>query len=424
MVQIKQLSNGLTVVLEQMDHLRSVSFGAWVKVGSVNENEKNNGISHVVEHMMFKGTTNRSAKELADDCAMIGGNLNAYTSKECTSYYVTTLDTHLERAIEIISDMLCNSLMLTDELEKEKGVIIEEIDMYDDSPEDLVHELLQKEVWKDHPLGYIISGTKEIVESITREDLLSFIETYYVADNMVLSIAGNFNIEKTMEVLEQYFGKIPATSNREVVTDPSFTTTFVHREKDIEQIHINLAFEAVDYMSDEKYPLSLVNSVLGGSESSLLFQKIREELGLAYSIYSYSSTFEQAGLFQIDVTVNPDNVETVLKTIIDVINGFVKTGINEVELLRSKEQINTELIIGSESSKNRMTSNGKAMLCRKRIVSLTDTIDKLNGVTVEEANTFIKKYLTTSRFSLCMIGNLQEIDLEHFQQFWRNLNNL
>lgn len=422
MVQIRQLSNGLTIVLEQMEHLRSISLGVWVKVGSANEDSENNGIAHVVEHMMFKGTTNRSAKQLADDCVMIGGNLNAYTSKECTSYYVTTLDTHLEKAIDILSDMLCNSLMLEEDLQKEKGVIIDEIDMYDDSPDDLVHELLQKEVWENHPLGYIISGTKENVERFTSNDLLAFINKYYVADNMVISISGNFEVDETVEMLEKAFSRIAVTSTRNAVATPKFKSTFIYRDKDIEQVHINMAFDAVDYCSDEKYILSLVNSMFGGSESSILFQKVREELGLAYSIFSYSSTFQNAGLFQIDATVNPSNVEMVLTTIMELIKKFVDSGVDEIELQRAKEQINTELIIGSESSKNRMTSNGKALLCRNQIVSLNDTIDRINAVSVEDANAFIRKYFTVNHFSLCMIGNTKEIDLGKIEEYFNALN--
>lgn len=424
MIQIKELSNGLIVVLEKMDHLRSVSFGTWVKVGSANENQWNNGISHVVEHMMFKGTTNRTAKQIADDCSLLGGNLNAYTSKECTSYYVTTLDSHLKIAIDIISDMLCNSLFKEEDLEKEKCVIVDEIDMYDDSPDDLVHELLQQEVWENHPLGYIISGTKEIVEGLTRDDLVKFVEKYYVADNMVISITGNFEEEEVLILLEEKFGKIAPSSLREEVTDPQFSTKLVSREKDIEQVHLNIAFDTVDYLSEEKYILSLVNSVLGGSESSILFQKVREELGLAYSVYSYASTYYNAGLFQIDATLNPSNVMTVFKTIMNLILEFRKKGISELELQMAKEQITTELIIGSESSRNRMNSNGKAMLCRKQIVSLDDTISNINSVTVEMANAFIEKYLTPDRFSMCLIGNLDMLDFDEINGFWKQLNHI
>ena len=201
MIDIRKLSNGITVVLEPMDYLKTVAFGVWVNVGSRNENKKNNGIAHTIEHMVFKGTQKRSSREIADDMAKIGGNVNAYTTKECTSYYTTTLSEHLPAAIEIVSDMLLNSTFEEDALSKEKGVIIEEIDMYDDSPEDLVHEMLQQEIWKDHPLGYIISGTKENVMSFTKEQIIEFMDEHYVAENMLISIAGKFDVEETMIIL-------------------------------------------------------------------------------------------------------------------------------------------------------------------------------------------------------------------------------
>lgn len=424
MVKTKQLSNGLTVVLEQMKHLRSVSLGVWVNVGSANEDAMNNGIAHVIEHMMFKGTKNRTANEIADDCTMIGGNMNAYTSKECTSYYVTTLDTHLENAIDIMSDMLCNSLFDKEDLEKEKGVIIDEIDMYDDSPDDLVHELLQKEVWKDHPLGYIISGTKENVARMTRDDLLRFMDLYYVADNMVISVAGNFEEDAVMELLEKSFGAIKTNSARSQITVPDFTKTFVVRDKDIEQVHMNLAFNAVSTMSEEKYAMSIANAIFGGNESSILFQKIREELGLAYSIYSYPSPYNIAGLFQIDATLNTNNVMTVLKTIVTCMEEFKKTGITETMLNRAKEQIICELLLGSESSRDRMNNNGKSVLCQGKVEDVTVTVEKVRAVTVEDIHAFVNKYFTTDCFSICFVGNIDCIELDEIKDYWEQLNQL
>ena len=424
MVHIKHLSNGITVVLEEMDYLRSVSLGVWVRVGSANETEENNGIAHVIEHMLFKGTKNRSAKKLADDCAMLGGNLNAYTSKECTSYYITTLDYHINSAIELLSDMLCNSLIAKEDLEKEKGVIIEEIDMYDDSPDDLVHELLQKEVWTGHPLGFIISGTKKNVEGFTRNDILEFMKQYYVADNMVISITGHYEEESVMETLEQYFGGIDATGNSSDFTKPEYYQTFVARNKDIEQVHMNLAFDAVSSNSEEKYIMSIVNSIFGGSDSSILFQKVREELGLAYSVFSYASPYNKAGLFQIDVTLNPSNVNTVFDTIIEIMEEFTKEGISEEELNRAKEQMNTEFIIGNESSRNRMNCNGKALLHHEPLESITEIMEQVNKITVEEVNAFIRKYFTTDHFSMCLIGNISSAQIERVETNWKKHNKI
>ncbi len=424
MVRIKKLSNGITVVFEDMDYLRSVSLGVWVRVGSANETKKNNGIAHVIEHMLFKGTKNRSAKKLADDCAMLGGNLNAYTSKECTSYYITTLDYHINSAIELISDMLCNSLISEADLEKEKGVILEEIDMYDDSPDDLVHELLQKEVWKKHPLGFIISGTKKNVERFTRTDIIDFMNQYYVAENMVISIAGHYDEVSVMETLEQCFGRIRNTNHPSDFTTPHFHKTFVTRNKDIEQVHMNLAFDSVSSNSKEKYIMSIVNSIFGGSDSSILFQKVREELGLAYSLFSYASPYNKAGLFQIDITLNPSNAFKVFETIIEIIEAFRREGIREEELSRAKEQMNTEFIISNESSRNRMNSNGKALLHHEPIESISEIMEQVNKITIDEANAFINKYFTIEHFSMCLIGNIGGTEKEHIETYWKKYNKI
>ena len=424
MVRIKKLSNGITVILEEMDYLRSVSLGVWVRVGSANETKENNGIAHVIEHMLFKGTKNRSAKKIADDCAMLGGNLNAYTSKECTSYYITTLDYHINSAIELLSDMICNSLITEEDLEKEKGVIVEEIDMYDDSPDDLVHELLQKEVWKNHPLGFIISGTKKNVEAFTRSDVLEFMKRYYVAENMVISIAGHFEEDNVLNALEQYFGEISNENHPSDFTKPKFHQTFITRNKDIEQVHMNLAFDAVSSNSEERYIMSLVNSIFGGSDSSILFQKVREELGLAYSVFSYASPYNKAGLFQIDVTLNPSNAHHVFDTIMNIIEEFRCEGIREEELNRAKEQMNTEFIISNESSRNRMNNNGKALLHHEPIESISEIMEQVNKITIEEANAYIGKYFTIDCFSMCLIGNINASEKELIETNWKKYNKI
>lgn len=406
MIKTRTLSNGISVALEQMNYLKSVSFGVWIKVGSVNENETNNGISHLIEHMLFKGTKHRTAKMLADDMARIGGTMNAYTSKDCTTFYVTTLDYHLPFAIEMIADMLCNSLLTPADIDKEKEVILEEIDMYNDSPEDLVHEMLQNNVWKDHPLGYIISGSREIVNGITREQIVSYMEQFYVSENIVISIAGNFEEEQVINYLETHFSSIHQGGKQPEITNPIYYKSLYQKPKDMEQVHMNIAFDCIDYSSDEKYVLSVVNAILGGSENSRLFQVIREELGLVYSICSYGSSFQTAGLFHIDVVLNPSKQKVVYDTIFHVINSLQENGISEEELFRTKEQIKTELIIGNESTRNRMSSNGKALLSIGKIIPLDETIQSLQAVTLEDVNAFMKHYLQKENSSLSLVGNL------------------
>lgn len=417
MTNINMLSNNITVITEVLPYLQSASFGVWVKAGSANEDENNNGIAHMIEHMLFKGTNSRSAKQIADEMAKIGGNMNAFTSKECTSYYATSLSEHLPITIDILADMFRHSLIDEKALKKEKGVIIEEIDMYDDSPEDLVHDMLQQRIWKNHPLGYLISGTKKIVRRTTREQILDFMNTYYVGDNIIISVAGNFNEVLILKLLEDKFGKLPASSTNKTNTfgKPDYNRVFCKREKDIEQIHCNIAFNSISYLSKERYVLSILNSILGGSINSRLFQKIRENSGLTYSIYSYGSSFRETGLFHIYAAMNPSQTATVIKKIYQIINEIKKNGVTLEELSMTKEQIKTELILGNESTKSRMNSNGKSMLSRGRIAPMEELIDEINKVNLKDVTDFANKYFDFNNASMSLVGNLKEIDLKAFE---------
>lgn len=410
MINLRKLSNGITVVIETMPYLRSAAFGIWVKVGSGDENDKNNGISHIIEHMLFKGTKSRTAKKIADDMARIGGDINAYTSKECTSFYAVTLDEHLPVAIEILGDMLKNSLLDEKALNKEKGVIIEEIDMYDDSPEDLVHEMLQMKIWGDHPLGFQISGTKKNVKAITREEIISFMDKYYVGENMVISVAGNFIEDEIFEVIEKNFAELPKGERNNGGLPPVYQPTVYTKEKDVEQLHLNIAFESVVSDAKEKYILTILNAVLGGSINSRLFQEIRENLGLTYTIYSYGSAYRTAGLFHIYAAMNPVQLQPVVSGIFNAIEELKRDGLTEEELSMSKEQIKTELIMGDESAKNRMNSNGKSILFRNTIIPLAETINRINQVNSEQIKEFANQYLDKEKCSISLVGNLDNID--------------
>lgn len=414
MTKMQQLSNGITVVTEVLPYVKSASFGIWVKAGSANEDESNNGIAHMIEHMLFKGTEKRTAKQIADEMAKIGGNMNAFTSKECTSYYATILSEHLPIAIDIISDMLTNSLIDEKALKKEKGVIIEEIDMYDDSPEDLVHEMLQQRIWKDHPLGYMISGTKKIVRKVTRQQILDFMNTYYVGRNMIISVAGNFNESEIINLLEEKFGKIKENSSTPVnpVTKPSYRKVICKRNKDIEQLHCNIAFDCISYLSEERYTMSVLNNILGGSINSRLFQKIRENSGLTYSIYSYGSSYRDTGLYHIYAAMSPSQTLTVVKKIQQIINEIKKKGVTEEELAMTKEQIKTELILSNESVKSRMNSNGKAVLNRGKPSTLEELVEGIERVTREDVIAFANRYFDLSKASLSLVGNLKDVDLK------------
>lgn len=411
MIVIKQLSNGIPVIFEEIAYLRSVSFGVYIKAGSAYETKENNGISHLLEHMFFKSTTNRTAKQIADEMAQIGGNLNAFTEKESTSFYVTTLEEQLPVAIELIGDMLNNAAFLPEELEKEKGVVLEEIDMYDDSPEDLVHEMLQKLAWKDAPLGFVISGEKDVVQAITREELVAFKEKVYTADRMTIAVAGKVDMEETMKHLEAAFSSFIDTEENLLPTVPKYVPVVFCKTKDMEQVHLNIAFESVSYKSEEKYTLYLLNTILGGGDNSRLFQKLREEEGLTYSIYSYESIYEEAGLFHIDAVLNPSKLATALSQMEETIHILCENGVTEQELEQAKQLLKTDLIIGNESTKSKIYNNGKTYLMKGYIKSVDEVLEDIYNVTCRQIQDFAKKYLQWSKKSVSLVGNISEEEL-------------
>ena len=411
MIQTLELKNGIRVVLEPMNHLRTVSFGVWVKVGSVNETEENNGISHVIEHCLFKGTKTRSAKQLADEISAIGDQLNAFTGKECTAFYGVTLSEYLPKMMELVGDMLQNSTFEEEPLQKELGVILEEIDMYDDSPEDLVHELLQKNVWKNHALGYIISGEKSVVSAMTREQIVDYMKLHYCGSNMVISIAGNFEEKEVIENLKRYFAAIPRfgtgkNANTDADKVPQFTRCLCERKKDVEQLYMNLAFPTMDERDEERHVQIMANALLGGSNNSYLFQQVREELGLAYSVYSYSSLYRYAGLFHIDVIVNPVNAMKVYDKLDEILKDFSGKAILKDELNSLYTQLRIEMSMGSESARNRMERNAKALLMHGRIVTLDETLEKLSMVSAEDIRMFGEKYFDLNKAGICLVGDI------------------
>jgi len=319
--------------------------------------------------------------------------------------------------MDIISDMLKYSLINEKSLKKEKGVIIEEIDMYDDSPEDLVHEMLQQRVWKNHPLGYMISGTKKVVRKVTREQILDFMDTYYVGENMIISVAGNFDEPEILKMIEEKYGDTKAKSEKigKISGKPEYNRVICKRNKDIEQLHCNIAFDSISYLSEERYILSVLNSIFGGSINSRLFQKIRENSGLTYSIYSYGSSYRETGLFHIYAAMNPSQTNTVVKKIVQIINEIKKKGVTAEELSMTKEQIKTELILGNESAKSRMNSNGKAILNRGRIIPIEELIAGIDQVSLDNIMKFANHYFDLSSASISLVGNLKEVNIKELE---------
>lgn len=408
------LDNGIRVVGEYIPYLNSVSIGVWVASGSRNESADNNGISHFIEHMMFKGTRKRSAKRIAEDIEEVGGQINAFTGKEATCFYAKVLSTHLDIAVDVLSDMLLNSRFDSEDMEKEKGVIQEEINMYEDSPEDLVSDLLSKAVWPMSSVGYPVLGSCANVKKFDRGDIMEYMKKYYIAQNVVISVAGKFEKDELMKMLRAGFGcwkggagnaayDIPRVSDRNVLT----------KSKDIEQVHLSLGLNGIEEGNEDLYALSIVNNIFGGSTSSLLFQDIREQKGLAYSIYSYPSSFKNIGILSIYVGLNPIYLDQVTELITDEIGNIRRDGISEGQLQRSKEQLKGSYIIGLESTSNRMFGLGKSELLLNRIFDTDEVMSRIDSITMDDISRIIDGVFGQGIISGAVVGKFdRETNME------------
>lgn len=413
MITEYRLTNGIRLIVEQQQHFRTVSIGIWVKVGSAYENKANQGISHLIEHMLFKGTKRRSSKDISGLIARIGDDVNAYTSNEYTCYYGSTLPELLPELAEMFADMLTESVFAEEELIKEKSVVMDEIDMYNDSPEDLVHEKLQEAIWAGHPLSYLISGDKTSVENISREQLISFYNKHYTGSNMIISIAGNAGMssEDVVRMLENAFSKVlPGEQHDNELTVPLYQTATLQINKKIEQLHINMAFESINALSVERYVAGVFNAAFGGSDNSLLFQSIREEQGLAYSVYSYQNNYLKSGLFHIDITVNPKQAVRVMESVVQLIARVKETEFTEEVLDVYKNQIKIDLIMRAESAKAKMSKNAKDLLYFGTLVPLEEMIHGILSVTAQDVREFAKKHLQIENAGLCIVGRLSKKD--------------
>jgi len=426
-----KLDNGLRIVVEDIDYVNSVSVGLWVKNGSRNENDKNNGISHFIEHMFFKGTTNRTALEIAECIEDIGGQINAFTGKEATCFYVKVLNSHLDLAIDVISDMLFNSKFLPEDIEKEKGVIIEEINMSEDSPEDVLSDLHSKAMWGKDSISFPILGSIDTVKSFTKEHLMEYISSYYIPENSVISIAGNVDLNKVERLIEKYFGTWNIL-NKKVTnySKPEFLSNHFFKKKNIEQLHLSLGIPGVENGSNDLYTLLILNNMYGGVASSILFQKIREERGLCYSIYSYITTFNNIGAITVYAGLNAKYAYDVIARIKDEMLKFSTSVITKDKLKKLKEQLKGNYILGLESISSRMFNNGKSLLLLNRLNIPEDIIDKINKIDEESIervmkNTFYKGIVNSSfvgkEIDISVIENLLEKDSISFEKSKKSL---
>ena len=389
------LPSGLRVIGEKIAHVRSVSVGIWVGAGSQHETPSENGLSHYLEHMLFKGTERRTARQIAEEMDAVGGQMNAFTSKECTCYYCKVVDEHLPLAIDVLSDMLIHSTFDPEELNKERGVILEEIAMAEDTPDDLVTELLMLAQYGDQPIARPILGTEQTVGGFTREDLIRYHHKMYRPENTVVALAGNYVWEDVLEQIQRHLGDWERGEfEKRIVTTDDVKPTVLRREKNIEQIHICLGYPGVTSDSDKVFALSIFNSVFGGAMSSRLFQKIREERGLAYSVYSYPNNYITCGMMAVYAGTNVESAPEVIRMIREEARQLAEQGMTEREFVQAREQLKSSYILGLESTSSRMNAIGRRKLIYGDTRTEDEVIARINAVTLEETNALMRELLT------------------------------
>jgi predicted Zn-dependent peptidase len=384
MVTREVLDSGLRLITERMPHVRSVSIGVWLTRGSRHESEPQSGIAHVVEHMLFKGTASRTAEDIAQEIDSIGGQLDAFTAKEYASYYIKVLDEHLPTALDLLSDIVMNPRFEQDDLEREKKVILEEIKMVEDTPDDLVHELFTQHFWEGHALGRPILGSKETVESFTPAILREYFRTTYVASNLIVAAAGNIEHGQVRELVERAFANLPST--REAFDDsiPQVVPQVIVRSKELEQSHVCLGTNSYPQNHDDRYVSYIMNTVLGGSMSSRLFQNVREKRGLAYAVFSGLSAYRDAGNITIYAGCANEAVREVVELCVDELRGLKQAPVPPTELRRAKDHLKGSLMLSLENTASRMSHLARQEIYFERHFGLDETLSGVERVSSDD----------------------------------------
>ena len=399
------LPNGLTVISEQIESVRSVSIGVWIKTGSRFEKMKTNGIAHFLEHMVFKGTKRRSALKIAQSLEILGGSLNAFTGKEVTCYYAQSLDIHLKQAIEVLSDMLCNSIFSEKEIAKEKMVIVEEIKAVKDTPEDYIFDIFQEKLFPNCTLGSPILGTENSISRFNRQELISYWQKFYSSSNTIITAAGNVQHDKLVQLIEKYFN-LPETNNNirsSAVNKSEYNSYEIHQP--INQAHLCMGSIGIPYTSKMRYPLLLLNTYLGGGMSSRLFQKLREKNGLAYSVYSFIDFYKDTGLFGVYIGTDEKKFGKAKKLLIQELDAASQKRLSESTLTKLKNQLKGNIVIGFENTSRRMSQLAKNEIYLGKNIDINDIINNIDGVTSEDIFNVAQQIIRTDQFTSVLLHN-------------------
>jgi predicted Zn-dependent peptidase len=405
------LANGIRVVSETLPKTRSLSIGVWVKVGSRHEPKEIGGVSHFIEHMFFKGTHKRSARDIATEIDSLGGEMNAFTSQESTTYYIKVLDEHLPVAVDILSDILLGSKFDPAEMEKERKVILEEIKSVEDTPDDYIHEMFTATVWPDNSLGRPILGTRETIKSLKHNDIVRYIEDYYSPREIVISVAGNFEHARLIELLEGAFGRLSRNGIPKQDVAPSFNHAVTVRKKQLEQVQVCLGCKGLHYTHDDRFVVMALNTILGNSMSSRLFQEVREQNALAYSIYSYVTAYRDAGLLTVYAGTDPTNTIQAIQLIVKELRKIRDEGITAAEETRVKDQIKGNLVLSLETSNSHMGRLARQEIYFGKYLSVDDIIKNVDKVTAGQVQRLARQLFTRENLSLSILGPLNKADV-------------
>jgi len=415
-IQREVLPNGLTVITEQMQHIRSVSIGIWVKTGSRDEDLQWNGISHFIEHMVFKGTKHRSAEDIARQVDSIGGNMDAFTAKECICFNVKVLDEHLPIALDVLSDLVLNPVFDTQDISRERGVILEEIKMDEDSPDYLVHEIFTQNFWKDHPLGKPILGTKDTVKKFERDPVLSSYGQRFGPGNLIISAAGNLNHEEFVALVNKHFQHMKPVKNGFHSPQPKIVPRIILRNKKaLEQVQLCVGVPSHPIAHEKRHASYILNTLLGGGMSSRLFQNIRERQGLAYAIYSDLNPYRDTGCLSVYAGTSRESAVKVVQCVISEFHKLKAEQIPEEELRRSKDQLKGSLMLSLESSTARMSNLARQEMYFDRFFSMDELLEKIEAVTADELQQLANEFFHTESIAVTVLGNLSGLKLHRDQ---------
>ena len=414
---IKQtvLDNGLTIISERMDHVRSASVGIWVRSGSRHEDAALNGISHFIEHTLFKGTRNRTSREIAVESDAIGGHVDAFTSREVASYYVKVLDEHLSRAFDLLADLVTAPLFADEELDRERNVVTEEIKMVGDTPDDLVHEVFVANFWPDHPLGRSILGTVNTLATFNHQRVADYFSGVYVPRNLVVAGAGNLEHERFVDMVGGYLSGLENRPVNLKASTPSPAKRRIVLDKDLEQAHLVLGTCCPSMTSADRYSVHVLNVILGGGMSSRLFQTIREEHGLAYAVYSGVNAYTDAGYLSVYAATSPDQVTDVIKLSIEEFNRFKNEPVTDAELQRAKDQLKVSIMLSLESTSARMSNLARQEIFFGRQFTLDEILERINRVSTSDVQRVAGEIFSSNELAITAVGQLGSLDLDRAQ---------